>query len=323
MTTKLTTEQFISKAKLVHGDRYDYELVEYINNRTKLIIVCREHGQFEQKPASHLQGKGCPSCTVNRKLITETFIQKATLVHNNKYSYDLVEYVNNKTKVKIICPTHGQFEQSPSHHLNKAQECAKCAHEAKALVLSNQAKLEFKDKSNIVHNNKYDYSLVEYVNNYTKIKIICSDHGTFEQVPKNHINGKQGCPHCALSEKGFSRSKFKSKCDQNNNGLGILYILGCWDDNKSEVFIKIGITSRSIQKRYNSTQAMPYNFKVLHEIVGDPEYIYNLETLLHNKSSNYRYTPAIPFSGSSFECFIANKSYLSKLNSYMSECIPF
>jgi hypothetical protein len=68
---------------------------------------------------------------------------------------------------------------------------------------------------------------------------------------------------------------------------------------------------------------MPYNFKVLHEIVGDPEYIYNLETLLHNKSSNYRYTPAIPFSGSSFECFIANKSYLSKLNSYMSECIPF
>ena len=80
---------------------------------------------------------------------------------------------------------------------------------------------------------------------------------------------------------------------------------------------RYGITSRSIKKRYDSKTTMPYEYTTLHEISGSPEYIYDLETLLHKKSINYRYTPNIPFGGSSTECFKADSAYLSKLNTYL------
>ena len=156
----------------------------------------------------------------------------------------------------------------------------------------------------------------------TCIKINCPIHDVFEQSPEHHIRGA-GCYHCSNEASGFTRTKFKDKCIKNNNGFGILYVLGCWDDLKQEIFIKIGITSNSIKKRYNSKTSMPYNYKILHEIVGSPEYIYDLETKLQKKSKAYMYTLAIPFNGSSSECFIANKSYLSKFNTYMSEWNPF
>lgn len=181
---------------------------------------------------------------------------------------------------------------------------------------------QFIERANLKHNNLYDYKLVDYQGAHTKIKIICKHHGEFLQSPNSHLSGK-GCKNCALSEKGWTRTHFKDKCINNNNGLGILYILGCWDDEKKETFIKIGITSRSIKQRYDSKAKLPYNFKVLHEITGDPEYIYDLETLLHKKSKNYRYTPSIQFAGSSSECFKADKDYLEKLNNHIFNLIPF
>jgi hypothetical protein len=251
------------------------------------------------------------------KLTNETFIQKANLLHNNKYDYSLVDYKSSKEKVSIICKEHGVYEQIPNDHL-KPHGCTLCSYEAQAAI----AKAEFATKASIIHDNKYDYSLVEYKNNATKVKIGCSEHGIFEQKPNSHLQGK-GCPICALTESGFTRTKFKDKCIKNNNALGILYVLGCWSENKKEVFIKIGITSNSIKKRYPSKTSMPYNYKVLHEITGSPEYIYNLETLLHKKSKNYKYIPITSFGGSSTECFEANKDYLTNLNTYMKELVPF
>jgi very-short-patch-repair endonuclease len=132
-TLNLTTKDFIKKAKKVHGDKYDYSLVEYNKSKTKIKIKCLEHGIFEQTPSSHLQGVGCPKCGWSRAakvraLNKEDFIEKAKKTHDNKYDYSLVEYKNNSTKIKIICPDHGIFEQTPNGHTNISSKngCPTC-----------------------------------------------------------------------------------------------------------------------------------------------------------------------------------------------------
>jgi len=119
---KLTTIDFIEKSINIHGNKYDYSLVEYVGSKMKVKIICRIHGVFEQIPTHHLNGVGCSG---NKKYTTEEFIKKATKIHNNRYDYSLVDYINTNTKVKIICKKHGIFEQTPKKHL-KGQECPKC-----------------------------------------------------------------------------------------------------------------------------------------------------------------------------------------------------
>ena len=189
---KLTKEEFIQKAKEKHGDKYDYSNVQYVHSKSKVKIICKEHGEFEQQPNNHLQGQGCLACKLdNSKLTTEQFIQKAKEIHGDKYDYSKVEYVNNATKVKIICPQHGEFEQTPNLHL-RGSGCPACGG---TLKLTTE---EFIQRSNEIHGDKYDYSNVQYVNNTTKVKIICKQHGEFEQTPFNHLR-VYGCPECGSS----------------------------------------------------------------------------------------------------------------------------
>ena len=122
---KKTKEEFIKGARKKHGDKYDYSKVDYVNKRTKVCIICHEHGEFWQTPSSHLQGKGCPICGGTSTLTKEELIKKARKVHDNKYNYTKVEYVNNKTKVCIICPEHGEFWQTPYDHFYGCG-CPKC-----------------------------------------------------------------------------------------------------------------------------------------------------------------------------------------------------
>jgi actin-like ATPase involved in cell morphogenesis len=117
------TDKFIEKARLVHGDKYDYSKVEYINNSTNIIIICKIHGKFKQQPNNHLMGKNCKKCSIEIIKIklrsnTEEFIEKARLVHGDKYDYSKVEYINNSTKINIICKIHDVFEQTPAQHLS-------------------------------------------------------------------------------------------------------------------------------------------------------------------------------------------------------------
>jgi hypothetical protein len=202
---KFNTINFINKTNLIHGDKYDYSLVDYNHSETKIKIICPIHGEFEQTPKSHLNNNGCPSCVGLKKLNSKTFINKSELIHGDKYDYSLVDYVNNKTKVKIICKEHGNFEQIPSNHL-KGQGCSKCCGKFK----SNNN--DFINKSELIHGDKYDYSLVNYVNNKTKIKIICPIHNIFEQTPNSHLNGN-GCPICNESkgEKEIRRYLIENK----------------------------------------------------------------------------------------------------------------
>lgn len=128
---KLTTEEFIKKAREVHGDKYDYSKVEFVNSKEKVTIICLEHGEFKQTPQKHLSGQGCIKChrvsiAKRYSLGTEKFIEKATAIHNGFYDYSMVEYVNSHTHVQIICPIHGAFPQDPASHL-RGHGCPFCA----------------------------------------------------------------------------------------------------------------------------------------------------------------------------------------------------
>ena len=125
MTKKLTTAEFVKRAREVHGDKYDYSKVNYVNANTEVCIICPKHGEFKQMPSKHLNGQGCPKCYGNIKLNTSEFINKAREIHGNKYDYSKVEYVNANAKVCIVCPEHGEFWQTPAIHLN-GNGCPKC-----------------------------------------------------------------------------------------------------------------------------------------------------------------------------------------------------
>ena len=186
---------FIEKSNIIHDNRYDYSKVSYINMKTKIEIICSIHGSFLQTPSNHLYCKqGCPNCANNIQSTTEEFIIKSNSIHNNLYNYSKVNYINNHTKVEIICDTHGSFFQNPQNHIHSKQGCKLCSGN---ILLST---LQIIEKSNSVHNNLYDYSKVNYINNNTTIEIICKTHGIFSQLPTNHIYKKAGCPHCKNSK---------------------------------------------------------------------------------------------------------------------------
>lgn len=190
---KLSDKEFIEKSNAIHHNNYDYSLINYINAKTKIEIICNIHGSFNQTPGSHLNGAGCPKCFGSVKKTTEEFITQANIIHKNKYAYQKCEYLNAYTKVIITCLNHGDFIQTPSHHLT-GRGCPKCKYE---LLSKKYSKLESKFilEAKQIHNDKYDYSLVNYSNAKNKIIIICQEHGNFSQVSEKHLAGA-GCPKC-------------------------------------------------------------------------------------------------------------------------------
>ena len=197
-------KSFILDAKKVHGDRYDYSKVEYKNTKTKIIIICKEHGEFLQTPSEHLVGSGCIDCAGLRKKTTEQFIEESILKHGKKYDYSKVKYVNSNTKVSIICPVHGEFEQVASQHTS-GKGCNDCGYEE-----AGKKRLkgidDFITEANEIHNNRYDYTKSIYNGTHKKIGIICEIHGSFQQTPKAHLIG-QGCPECGLIKIGDLKRK--------------------------------------------------------------------------------------------------------------------
>ena len=183
-----TTEEFVKKAKVVHGDRYDYSKVDYKNSSTFIVIGCNEHGEFSQIPNSHLLGSGCPHCGGRVKLSTESFIAKAKEVHGDKYDYSRVNYITAKTPVEIVCPVHGSFTQIPNNHTQGAG----CYYCGERVIASTE---EFVERARKIHGDKYDYSKVNYVDAISKVTIGCKSHGDFEQQAGEHLRGR-GCKRC-------------------------------------------------------------------------------------------------------------------------------
>lgn len=130
MKKRKTLSEFIARANEVHNNKYEYTNTIYTNMKTKLSIICPEHGEFFQIAYDHLKGCGCKQCRKDKLSIAQRkplskFIAECSQVHGNKYDYTKVEYINASTNIRIICPEHGEFEQQPQHHKN-GSGCPAC-----------------------------------------------------------------------------------------------------------------------------------------------------------------------------------------------------
>lgn len=194
---KITNDIFIKNAKSIHGDRYDYRNINYINNLTKVEIICKNHGPFLQTPRDHINKCGCDECGVlshKNKMCCKNWLSDFVKIHGDRYDYSKVNYVKSTSKVEIICKEHGLFLQRPSDH-KRGYGCDKCAISYRSEMRMDS---NFLDSFIKTHGDKYDYSLVVYKNIRTKVLIICKEHGIFSQTPTSHKSGR-GCPKCKLS----------------------------------------------------------------------------------------------------------------------------
>lgn len=206
MAARLTKEQFIEKAKFIHDNKFDYSLVKFINTKSKVTIICPDHGPFEITPSSHYRS-GCPKCQFKKQSkrkakTTKEFIAEARSVHGDRYDYSETNYINKRTKVDIICKTHGLFSQVPGNHLESSgcYRCSRIAVGKKRRGIKNNRHVtntsEFKIEARKIHNNYFDYSKVIYKGTKGLLTISCPKHGDFQQTAHNHLTGFK-CPKCA------------------------------------------------------------------------------------------------------------------------------
>lgn len=208
---RMTTEEFKLNARKIHHEKYSYEKIIYKNVMTDIVITCDVHGDFNQRPITHLRGSGCPTCAGTKRLTTEEFKSKARQIHGEKYSYEKSEYASANDVVTITCTveSHGDFQQTAASHL-QGHGCSKCA----GGVRSTNAEFIFKARQ--IHGDRYSYENTVYTNAAQKVAITCSveEHGDFQLEPSLHLQGR-GCPECAkllateLRRKAFLREAIK------------------------------------------------------------------------------------------------------------------
>lgn len=292
----MTTEQFIDRANAKHDYKYDYSNSEYINRNTKINIICSKHGEFLQDPYTHLSGSGCPKCGGERignskRLDFNTFLDRANKTHDFKYDYSLVEYANTNTKVKIICPIHGIFEQIPHDHLD-GRGCYQCG----AIKCHDWRKIntkKFIERASKLYDSffNYDKSICETAQD--KVIITCPVHGDFEQYVREHLKGR-GCKQCnKYKYYAFSKNKYTGL-----NKVSNFYLLLM--SNEDELFIKLGMTVKKLHRRYEKRH--PYKITKLLFFPQDSGFVWDLENYLKRILKPYRYIPQIKFPGYT-ECF--------------------
>lgn len=338
---------FIKKAISIHGSKYGYSKVNYIDSHNKVTITCGQHGDFEQTPSKHLHGRGCSKCAGNYSPNTSEFIEIARSVHGERYDYSSVQYKNNQEKVEITCPIHGSFFVSPNSHI-QGSGCPKCAGNMPL------GTMEFIARAQAVHENFYSYELVKYKNNREKVEIICPIHGPLSQSPNHHLNG-HGCSKCvgtySPTTEEFIKKATLVRGDQYNYDLvdykcshekitiscrthgppfeqtpghhldgencpkcagknhNILYLLKC----NNTGWYKIGITTDNVQRRLNG-------------IGGDLEEIYHVkleyprkhESILHKRYAKDRKHNLCVKEGKT-EFFSLTKNQVQEVISYMDE----
>ena len=202
---KLTTEEFKSNFYQKFGTKYNLDNITYVDNKTPITITCPIHGSFSIRPTDLMRGHGCPKCGGTQKSNTKEWIEKASFVHNNYFSYDKTEYQGANNKVIVTCPIHGNFEVKASNHL-RGVNCQKCKqenikHQINKLPQTNSStkKLDTSTFKRIFFEkfgDKYDLGKVEYINNRTKVIATCPIHGDFQITPQKLLSGR-GCTKCA------------------------------------------------------------------------------------------------------------------------------
>lgn len=304
----MSQEEFLSRAKIKHGDKYEYSKSVYIRALTKITIICHKHGEFKQTPHMHLQGQGCPNCR-NFTDTTEKFIAKSKNLYGDIYDYSKTVYLGKNKEVIIICPEHGEFKQQASSHYKAG--CKKCA-DIKTGLKNRVSQEDFLIRSKIVHDNKYDYSKTVYCGNIKKITVICPEHGEFIQMASAHLRGN-GCKLCANASTRTCETpdrwhdmsiKNKHKFDSYK-----FYVLKLNDGKES--FYKFGITYRKLKQRMGE---FPYNVDIYQIIEDQSDFkkIFEIEKLFKEASAQYSYIPLKKFKGIT-ECISCDEKILENL----------
>lgn len=211
MGKRKTTSKFIEEGITIYGDRYDYSKTVYTGGNREIIITCRKHDDFTLIEATnHINQirQGCPICA---GVTTEDFIIKGRERYGDKFDYSLVNYINQNTKVNILCPVHYLFSCTPVSHLKSSSYgCPDCV-----IINSRQTKEKFIIRCRDRYGNRYDYSEVDYVDTITEVTIICMVHGSFTQTPHSHLSGikktHHACPECIENTRRMKRHDFIRK----------------------------------------------------------------------------------------------------------------
>jgi len=217
---KMTTKTFIEKSQLIYGDKYDYSKVVYVGNKIKICIICKEHGEFWQRPNDHLTGYECIKCANKYAPTTEEFIEKAKLIHGDKYDYSKVKYVKALESVCIICPIHGEFWQRPNNHLN-GNNCPACNSGKKSKLEENISVIL--DNNNISYKREKSFIWLKYKSYLfldfylSKYNLAIEVQGEQHFVPIKRFGG----------EDGFKLRQIRDKYKYDlclEHGINIFYI---------------------------------------------------------------------------------------------------
>lgn len=205
MWKALTKEEFIEKARKIHGDKYDYSKVDYVHSKLEVTIICPIHGEFTQRPNDHLSGHGCLDCgnikkVENRKISTEEFIERSKKIHGDKYDYSKTDLSNKdeKGRIIIICPKHGEFKQTPHMHMS-GQGCSKCYDENRGIKKKNTIRLRVLEKIHKLYDNYYKIIDESYEDYEKNMILICDKHGAFYRTPHTLLKGNCRCEKCNSS----------------------------------------------------------------------------------------------------------------------------
>jgi hypothetical protein len=256
---------------------------------------------------------------MSKKRTHEDFVSEAINKHGNcRFDYSIEKYNGLHKKIKIKCIKHNFiFEQKPVSHLRSDYCCPKCAYEARSLKLT-KTKEEVLDIFHKVHGNLYDYSLFEYNGIEEKGIIICKLHGIFHQKPIHHIHKASGCPECGkkkTSSGGYSFDFFKNFPEEKHK-KSFLYLVEM--KFKKEHFYKIGITIRSLNRRFSNKE---YKIFEIIPIICYEEYLFNnfiKETEIKNELKDFKYYPNIEFGGYT-ECFKPKQEVINYIQGIINE----
>src|SRR4030095_1134286 len=202
---RLTTQEFVAKARAVHGDRYDYALTVYVSATHKVRVICSTHGEYLSPASHHLGGTGCPECgrakvEQAKRSTLDQFIEKARATHGYVYDYSQAVYTASDEPLKIICPDHGAFLQRADNHLS-GFACARCGRDRTEAARRLDAE-SFFARCRETHGGQYTYPQQRYAGPNTVLQVICPEHGMFLAGARNHLWNKRRCPKCARQRGG-------------------------------------------------------------------------------------------------------------------------
>lgn len=300
----MNTEKPIIYYENKHNLKYPKFIIKCVKRETKYIYFETTFGLCKKITSTFGRSNYSINSAINK---TEYLQKQLKCKYGDIFDYSLVKYSNNlNADVSLICKQHGIFKINIYSILRRTGNCPICYNQNP----NNRKDIKsFIQKANLIHNNKYDYSKSIYNGSVNNIKIICKEHGEFEQIANGHLQG-YGCKSCAniknsirgsenpniWSYSGWEEAALKSKSFDSFK----VYIIKCW--KYEEVFYKIGKTYLNIKQRFESKRSIPYEWKIIKVFKGTSKEMSELEIKLKNMNKENKYLPKLKFGGRR-ECF--------------------